>query len=106
MSEVEVRKLPKKTIIIITILSVLTLITFLVLQSFKEQKLTEIISGLGHKNIKNMQVVNKMMVEDKITRHKSKVYKVKFFDNELNKTCMGFIHFKRDKTHSKDIDCK
>jgi len=102
----EVRKLPKKTMIIIALMCVTGLAVFLGLQDLKEQKMTEIISTLGHKNIKDMQVINKLSVEDKQTRYKSKVYKVRFFDNNLAKTCIGFIHIGKNNKYSKDFDCK
>lgn len=106
MSEVEVRKLPKKTIIYILVIIALSLIGFLFLQNLKEQKMTEILATLGHKNTKDMQVINKLSVEDKQTRYKSTVYKVRFFDNSTNKTCVGFIHIGKNNKYSKDLDCK
>ena len=102
----EVRKLPKKTIIIIGVMCAIALVIFLFLKDLKEQKMAEIIATLGHKNIKDMEVINKLSVEDKETRYKSKVYKVRFFDNNINKTCVGFIHIGRNNTYSKDFDCK
>lgn len=102
----EVRRLPKKTIIIIGAMCGIALVIFLFLKDLKEQKMAEIIATLGHKNIKDMEVINKLSVEDKETRYKSKVYKVRFFDNNINKTCVGFIHIGRNNTYSKDFDCK
>lgn len=102
----EIRKLPKKTIIIIGIIIAISLIAFLVLKDLKEQKMAEIVSKLGHNNVSSMQVINKMKVEDKETRYKSTVYKVRFFDNNINKTCIGFIHIGRNNQYTKDFDCK
>mgnify|MGYP006946287565 CR=1 FL=1 len=102
----EVRKLPKKTVLIITIMTVIAIGGFVFLQSMKEQKMTEIIATLGHKNISDMEVINKLSVEDKETRYKSKVFKVRFFDKNLNKTCIGFIHIGRNNEYSKYLDCK
>lgn len=102
----EVRRLPKKTIIIIGVMCAIALVIFLFLKNLKEQKMSEIIATLGHKNIKDMEVINKLSVEDKETRYKSKVYKVRFFDNNINKTCVGFIHIGRNNAYSKDFDCK
>lgn len=104
--ENEVRKLPKKTVIIIAIMAIIGLLIFLGTQNLKEQKISEIIATLGHDNIKDMQVINKLSVEDKETRYKSKVYKVRFFDLTQNKTCVGFVHMGRNKEYSKDFDCK
>ncbi len=104
---IEVRKLPKKTIIIIGIMIILGLITFLGLKELKEKRLEEILhNNLGHKNITDLKVVNKLSVEDKKTKYKSTVYKVKFFDKDTNKTCIGFIHQSRDRKYTEDLDCK
>lgn len=102
----EIRKLPKKTIIIITIMILITLALFLGLKDLKEQKLAEVLSSIGHTNIKDLTVINKLEVEDTQTRYKSNVYKVMFYDNNLNQTCIGFIHKERDGHHTKDFDCK
>lgn len=104
--ENEVRKLPKKTIFIISFMVIIALSIFLVLKNLKEQKLTEVLATIGHKNIKDMNVINKLSVEDTQTRYKSTVYKVMFFDNDLNKTCIGFIHREKNQHYTKDFDCK
>ena len=106
MSETEVRKLPKKTVITITIIVAIALAMFLVLKDLKEKKMSEILATLGHKNVNSMEVINKLRVEDTKTRYKSTVYKVRFLDSDLNKTCIGFIHIGRHKEYSKDLDCK
>jgi len=102
----EVRKLPKKTIIIITVMCLLALVAFLVLKDLKEQKLTEIVGILGYKNISHIEVINKLSVEDKETRFKSKVFKIRFFDKDLDKTCIGFIHIGKNNQYTEDLDCK
>ena len=102
----EVRKLPKRTVVIISVICVIAFFIFLFLQFLKEQKITEILSSLGHKNISNDKVVNKLNVEDIQTKMKSSVYKVVFYDNDLKQTCMGFLHHERDNTYTKDLDCK
>lgn len=106
MNNENVRKLPKKTVILISIMIAIAIAIFLFLKTLKEDKMSEIIATLGHPNVKEMQVINKMSVEDKETRFKSKVYKVRFFDTNLNKTCVGFIHIGKNKKYSKDFDCK
>lgn len=102
----EVRRLPKKTIFIIGFMVVIALSIFLVLKNLKEQKLTEVLATIGHKNIKEITVINKLSVEDSQTRYKSTVYKVMFFDKDLNKTCVGFIHREKNQHYTKDFDCK
>ena len=106
MSETEIRRLPKKTVITITIIVAIALAIFLVLKDLKEKKMVEILATLGHKNLNSMEVINKLRVEDTKTRYKSTVYKVRFFDGNLNKTCIGFIHIGRHEELTKDLDCK
>ncbi|BAK72261.1 MAG: hypothetical protein AB7S49_00255 [Arcobacter sp.] len=106
MNNNEIRRLPKKTIFIIGLLIVIGLAFFLFLKSLKEQKLTEVLNTIGHENIKDLKVINKMSVEDTQTRYKSTVYKVMFYDNNLKQTCIGFIHREKDAHYTKDIDCK
>ena len=102
----DVRKLPKKTIFLISIIIIIALAIFLILKDLKEQKLTEILATIGHTTIKDLEVINKLSVEDTETRYKSTVYKVKFYDNNLNQTCIGFIHRNRNESYTKDFDCK
>ena len=104
--QTEVRKLPKNTIIIISTIITIALVIFLVLKDLKEQKLAEILATIGHSNIKNLEVINKLSVEDTQTRYNSSVYKVIFYDNNLNKTCIGFIHKEKQEHYTKDFDCK
>jgi len=102
----EVRRLPKKTIIIISILFILGILVFFGLKIGKEAKISEILVSLGHTNIKEVKVINKLSVEDKKTRYKSTVYKVMFKDLDLKQTCSGFLHRGRDNTYTKDFNCK
>ena len=106
MSNNEVRKLPKKTIIIICILVLAGIAVFTILKTLKQDKMTEILTTLGHSNIQKIEVINKLSVEDKETRYKSKVYKVRFYDVDLDKTCIGFIHMGRYNKNTKDFDCE
>lgn len=107
MSEkIEVRKMPKKTITIIVLMSVVMVIGFLFIMTSKNMKMEEVLSNLGHQNISHIKVVNRMSVEDKDTRVKSTVYKVTFTDMALNKECVGFVHRSNHGKYSKDIDCK
>ena len=106
MPNTEVRKLPRKTVIIIAVLILAGIAVFTILNTLKQDKMTEILATLGHSNIKEIEVINKLSVEDKETRYKTKVYKVKFYDNDINKTCVGFIHMGRYNKNSKDFDCK
>jgi len=104
--KIEVRKLPKKSIITIIIMVIIIVIGFMFEVSMKNLKMEEVLGELGHKNISDIKVVNKMNVEDKNTKIKSTVYKIVFFDNDLQKNCIGFIHRSNSGKYSKDIDCK
>ena len=106
MNEVEVRKLPKKTIVIISIMALMCIVGFVFIQQTKSMKMEEVLNTLGHKNVKNVKVINKMRVEDKETKIKSTVYKIIFNDLDLKKECIGFIHRSNHGKYSKDIDCK
>lgn len=105
-NNIEVRKLPKKTIIIICVMAVICFIGFLFITYTKNVKMEEVLSTLGYKNISDIKVINKMSVEDKDTKVKSTVYKVAFFDKAINKECVGFVHRSNHGEYSKDIDCK
>lgn len=102
----EVRKLPKKTVIIISLLVSIAIVIFLVQKTLKEQRFAEILATLGHTNITELKIINKLNVEDVQTKLKSNVFKVKFFDKDLNQTCIGFLHKEKDDLYSKDFDCK
>jgi len=106
MPNKEIRKLPKRTIIIISVLILAGISVFTILKTLKQDKMTEILATLGHSNIQKIEVINKLSVEDKETRYKTKVYKVRFYDRDMNKTCIGFIHMGRYNKNSKDFDCK
>ena len=103
---VEVRRLPKKTVVIIAIMSLITVAGFVFIMITKNLKMEEVLSTLGHENISNIKVVNRMNVEDRETKVKSTVYKVVFFDETLKKECIGFVHRSNNGKYSKDIDCK
>lgn len=102
----EIRKIPNKTKFIMVALALLGIIIFLVITSLKEAKIAEILNNLGHTNISNINVINKLSVEDKQTRKRSTVYKVVFFDNKKNQQCIGFLHHNTDGKYLEDIDCK
>lgn len=104
--EIKIRKLPKKTIVIICAIAIISLVGFTFITTTKNMKMEEVLSSLNHTNIQNIRVVNKLSVEDKVTRVKSTVYKVTFDDLDLNKQCIGFIHRSNYGKYSKDIDCK
>lgn len=106
MNTHQVRKLPKRTVVIISILIVIAFIIFYILKDFKEQKLTEVLATIGYPNISQLQVINRLNVEDKETRYQSSVFKVIFYDNDSKQSCIGFIHQERDNKYTQDLNCK
>jgi hypothetical protein len=105
MSEVEVRKIPKKNIIIIVILILVAIAGFLLITLSKDAKMEEVLSSFGYKNIKNIKVYNVTPVEDKVTRKPSKLYKIGFYNNETNQECFGLINEHNGK-FKENIECK
>ncbi|WP_198304556.1 hypothetical protein [Arcobacter vandammei] len=102
----ETRKLPKKTVITISILIFLGIVVYFFIETMKNEKFKEVLADLGHKDIKNLKVINRINVEDVVTKNKSYVYKLAFYDNSLNKECVGFVYRAKDKTYTEDLDCK
>ena len=106
MNTHQMRKLPKKTVVIISIIIVIAFAIFYIIEDFKEQKITEVLSSIGYKNIKHLKVINRLEVEDAETRYKSTVYKILFYDNDLEQSCIGFLHRERNAVYTKDFDWK
>ena len=106
MSEVEVRKLPKTTIYIILILCILGGLFYGFTAYTREAKMSEVLANLGHKNISNVTVYKVSEVEDKDTKLKGTLYKLKFKDLTLNKECLGFVLKNGRGKYKKDVDCK
>ncbi len=106
MNTHQVRKLPKKTVIIISLMIIIAFSIFYTIQDFKEQKIAEALNSIGYKNIKNLKVINKLEVEDAETRYKSTVYKILFYDKDLEQSCIGFLHREKNAVYTKDFDCK
>ncbi|OCL83178.1 hypothetical protein [Arcobacter porcinus] len=102
----QTRKLPKKSIIMISILIVLGIFIFYTMQTLKNEKFKQVLEQLDYKDISGLKVVNRMNVEDTITKKKSYVYKLVFHDNVQNKDCIGFLYQQDSKQYTKDIDCK
>ena len=98
MNTHQVRRLPKKTVIIISILIALGFIIFYIIK--------DLLATIGHPNISQLKVINKLNVEDKETRYQSSVFKVIFYDDDLKQSCIGFIHQERDNKYTQDLNCE
>lgn len=107
MSEnIEVRKIPKKHIILILILIVFGLGYYMVSQYLKEKRLQEILATLGHQNIENITIFKRHQVEDPGVKKQGRLYSLKFYDKDLQKECRGFVLQDYKNEFSKDIECK
>ena len=107
MSEqLEVRKIPKKTIIIFGVLFTLGAIVFAISENTRVNKANSILNAQGYKNISNLKVYTKQKVENMDTKIGGFKYFVKFKNNDTNENCRGFIlrNFKHEM--ATDISCK
>lgn len=105
MSESEVRKLPKKTIIIIIVLTILCIIGFLLITLSRDAKISEVLNSLGYKEVSKVIVYSVSQVEDQETRIRSKLFKVSFTNDETKQECYGLINEHNGK-FKKEIECK
>jgi Fe2+ or Zn2+ uptake regulation protein len=104
--EHEVRKLPKKTIVIIAILVILGIISFLLASAGKATKAEKILAKLGYKNISEVTVyaTQEFLRED--INVKGIKYTVSFTDNNTKQHCKGFILQDYKGNVEKDLLCK
>lgn len=103
--EKEVRKLPKKTIIIIGVLIVLGIISFVLASAGKATKATKILAKLGIENVSNVKVyaTQEFLRED--INVKGMKYTVSFFNKDTNEECKGFILKDYKNNVEKDLLC-
>jgi len=102
----EVRKLPKKTIVIIIILSLLGVLWFFAVAFGQSTKATKILHTLGYKNISHVKVyaIHKVLRED--TNINGFRYTVSFINLDTNKECKGFLLKDFKQNVAKDLLCK
>jgi GrpB-like predicted nucleotidyltransferase (UPF0157 family) len=105
MSQTEVRKLPKKSIIIILVLIIIGIAGFLLITLSKQAKMEEVLGTLGYKNVESVRVYNVSQVEDEVTRRRGELYKISFFNKETNQECHGLI-YKNNNKYREDVECK
>lgn len=106
MSEIEVRKLPKKTIIIIVAMCLLGVVFYILMILSRELKMSEILVKIGYTNTKDVTVYNVSKVLDEDTNKNGTLYKIRFNDLNKNQECFGLV-FKNSKgKYEQDLDCK
>lgn len=105
--DVEVRKIPKKSIYIMIGIVVLGALALIATSLSQQLKMKEILVDLGHPNVTSITIFNKTPVQDEATGHRAELTKVSFKDLDTNKECFGLVlKDKKTRKYSKDIDCK
>jgi cell division septal protein FtsQ len=104
--ENEVRKLPKKTIVIMIILGLLGLVWFIVVGYGQSVKAEKILDKLGYKNVSDVKVyANHQFVREDINVNGFK-YTVSFTNLDANEKCKGFILKDFKQNVDKDLICQ
>ncbi len=105
MSNIQTRKLPKKTIYIISALVILAFIIMYTEAHFKEKKVEVYLNYLSYTNVSDITIFHKSKVMDPKTKKNAQLYKIKFIDLNKNKICKGLMLI-NIKNHVKlDLDC-
>ena len=105
-NDIKIRKLPRKTIIILITISILAAFVYYLTQEEKKSKVTAILSQVGYKNVSNVKVYGATKVEDKDTKIQGFRYFVIFNNVETNQECRGFVVKDFKRKYKKDITCK
>ena len=103
--EVEVRKMPKKTIFITIILITLGIVWYLLVSNGQATKVTKILNKLGYDKVRNVKVyANHQFIREDINV-KGYKYTVSFTNLKNSEQCKGFVlqDFKRNV--DKDLVC-
>lgn len=104
--ENEVRRLPKKTIIIMIILGVLGVVWYVAVGYGQSVKATKILDQLGYKNVSDVKVyANHQFVREDINVNGYK-YTVSFTNLDTNEICKGFILKDFKQNVEKDLICQ
>ena len=103
--ETEVRKLPKKTVVIMIILSVLGIVWYFLVSNGQSTKVTKILHTLGYDKVENVKVyANHQFIREDINV-KGYKYTVSFTDLNKNEKCKGFVLKDFKKNVDKDLIC-
>jgi hypothetical protein len=103
--ETEVRKLPKKTIVIVVMLGLLGILWFFMVSYGQTSKVTKILDTLDYKNVTDVRVYAKHQFLREDINVKGFKYTISFINKDTNENCKGFVlkDFKRNV--EKDITC-
>jgi len=102
----ETRPIPKKTIIIISILIILGIVFYFINEMGKSMKATKVLYYIGYKNVSDVHVARMTKFRNENTNIEGFKYTVKFHNDDTNQQCHGFLwaDFKHNVIH--DFDCK
>ena len=103
--EPEIRKLPKRTVVFISVMVLLGIFTFFAVVNGKETKATKILYMLGYKNVSNVHIYATQEFLNEEINMKGMQYKVSFIDLDKNQECRGFILKDLKRNIDKDLDC-
>jgi len=103
--ENEVRKIPRRTMIIIGSLIALGVISFFLASAGKASKANKILAQLEFKNVSKVTVYADQEILNEEINVKGMKYTVSFFNNETNENCKGFIVKDYKNNVFKDLLC-
>ncbi len=105
-NNIEVRPIPKKTLIYIAILAVAGLLGMFIVKDGKAKKATKILTQLGYTKVSDVSVFAKTGFLDEATNVKGYQYSLKFIDLTTHKKCRGFILKDFKGKVAQDLECK
>lgn len=106
MEEIKVRKMPRSTMIYISILVIAGIISFYIVMNGKETKVEKILTELGYPRVENLTVFGEHEFMNKDTHIKGKQYSIEFIDLSTGKMCRGFVFRDYKRNNMKDLECK
>ncbi len=105
-TQLEIKRLPRKTVITIVILVIVGILSMFIVKDGKSKKATKILYELGFIKIKDVVVFSKTEFLNEDSNIKGYQYALKFVDLDKNLQCNGFILKDFKGKIAKDLDCK
>jgi len=102
----EIRKIPRKTIIIITVLIILGIIAYMMNEMGKAGKAAYVLNKIGYQNIKNVTVAKIIKFRNEDTGIEGYKYTVRFKTTDTKQDCRGFVWADFKNNILQDIECK
>ncbi len=102
---IETRKMPRKTIITISIIIVLAVFYFLMNMVSKQTQVETALKNLNI-NYKNLKVFTSASVKHNETGTNGYQFTVRFTNIDTNEFCKGFILVLNDGQHIPDLVCE